>query len=73
MQLPPDLSELFVAAPSLATVKGDANYRRCLDDRDYTPFKEVTFKDVTSSFPCTLVALRALKSEVGVEFDEEPG
>jgi hypothetical protein len=48
----------------LAFVKGDANYRRLLGDRqwDYSaPFKDV----VGCYFPCPVCALRTLKAEVG--------
>ena len=48
----------------LAFVKGDANYRRLLGDRqwDYSaPFRDV----VGCYFPCPVCALRTLKAEVG--------
>ena len=54
----------------LAFVKGDANYRRLLGDRqwDYTaPFQEV----VGAYFPCPVCALRTLKAELGCGMDAE--
>jgi hypothetical protein len=48
----------------LAVVKGDANYRRLLGDLQWpmtTPFDDI----VGAYFPCPVVALRTLKSELG--------
>lgn len=59
---PRDVSEDLKKA-RLAFVKGDANYRRLLGDREWelgTPFEEVA-----SYFPCPVVALRTLKAELG--------
>jgi hypothetical protein len=52
----------------LAFVKGDANYRRLLGDRqwDYSaPFADV----VGAYFPCPVCALRTLKAELGCGMD----
>jgi hypothetical protein len=47
----------------LAIVKGDANYRRLLGDLDWD--KTASFEDVVGAyFPCPVLALRTLKSEI---------
>ena len=54
-----------LANASLVIVKGDANYRRLVGDRQWdatTPLEEV----VTPWFPAPLVALRTLKAEIAV-------
>ena len=58
----------LVARVDLAFVKGDANYRRLLGDRqwDWTaPFQDV----VGAYFPCPVCALRTLKAELGCGMD----
>ena len=54
----------------LAFVKGDANYRRLLGDRDWdlsAPFVDV----VGCYFPCPVCALRTLKAEIGCGMDKD--
>lgn len=54
----------------LAFVKGDANYRRLLGDRQWdltAPFADV----VGSYFPCPVCALRTLKAEIGCGMDPD--
>lgn len=54
----------------LAIVKGDANYRRLLGDLDWD-YSEASFNDVVGAyFPCPVLALRTLKSEVGCGMDK---
>jgi uncharacterized protein with ATP-grasp and redox domains len=55
---------------NLAFVKGDANYRRLLGDRqwEYTaPFQDV----VGCYFPCPVCSLRTLKAELGCGMDAD--
>ncbi|OSX71537.1 hypothetical protein BU14_0523s0004 [Porphyra umbilicalis] len=49
---------------SLVIVKGDANYRRLLGDRQWA--FDTPFADVTAYFPCPVLALRTLKAELAV-------
>jgi uncharacterized protein with ATP-grasp and redox domains len=53
-----------LAQSALILIKGDANYRRCLGNRNW-PFT-TAFVDVVCYFPAPLVALRTLKSELVV-------
>ena len=52
---------------SLVIVKGDANYRRLVEDRHWPP--DAPFEPITAYFPAPLVALRTFKSEVIVGLD----
>lgn len=62
-----DLSERC----DLAFVKGDANYRRLLGDREWD-YSAAGFEDVVGSyFPCPVCALRTLKAEVGCGMVQE--
>jgi hypothetical protein len=54
----------------LAIVKGDANYRRLLGDRKWG-YTDDFQKVVGASFPCPVLALRALKAELGCGMDED--
>ena len=47
----------------LVFVKGDANYRRLLGDRDWS--FDTPFSDVACYFPAPICALRTLKAELG--------
>jgi hypothetical protein len=58
--MPNDLETPFRAA-RLVVLKGDANYRRALNDALWPP--ETPFSDVLSYFPAPLLALRTLKSD----------
>lgn len=60
----------MVSRCDLAFVKGDANYRRLLGDRQWdltAPFSEV----VGCYFPCPVCALRTLKAELGCGMDAD--
>lgn len=59
-QMPEDLDARFAQA-RLVLLKGDANYRRALDDALWPA--ETPFATVTSYFPAPLLALRTLKSD----------
>jgi uncharacterized protein with ATP-grasp and redox domains len=63
---PADL-DLELSEAGLIIVKGDANYRRLLDDRhwDFT----TAFSVAIESAPAPLLALRAIKSEVAAGLD----
>ncbi len=58
--LPAELARELEGA-RLAVLKGDANYRRALNDAIWPP--ETPFRDATSYFPERLFALRTLKSD----------
>ncbi|UBF30483.1 protein-glutamate O-methyltransferase family protein (plasmid) [Kovacikia minuta CCNUW1] len=53
-----------LAQADLVILKGDANYRRLLGDRQWP--HTTLFSDVAGYFPAPLVALRTLKSEIVV-------
>lgn len=58
--LPPRLAQGFRGS-SLAIIKGDANYRRMVDDIIWPA--DMPMQDVVDYFPCPLLALRTLKSD----------
>jgi hypothetical protein len=60
--MPDHIREDFQTASSLVVIKGDANYRRLLGDRQW-PW-HFPAKSVLSYWPCPIVALRMLKAEV---------
>lgn len=66
--LPGDMKEEF-ARSDLVIFKGDANYRRLLEDRKW-PFP-LPLDSLLSWFPTDLAALRTLKSEILVGIPEE--
>jgi uncharacterized protein with ATP-grasp and redox domains len=53
-----------LAGMNLVIVKGDANYRRLVEDRHWPP--TTPFAQVTAHFPAPVVALRTFKSELVV-------
>jgi hypothetical protein len=59
-ELPAEHTERFTGA-RLAVLKGDANYRRAVNDAVWPP--ETPFRDVLAYFPAPLLALRTLKSD----------
>jgi hypothetical protein len=65
-EMPPRL-RLELARSSLVLVKGDANYRRLLGDRQW-PFT-TPFQQIVSYFPAPLLALRTLKAELAAGLD----
>lgn len=60
-RMPGDLAREFGRA-SLTILKGDLNYRRLVEDRDWPP--TTPFADVASYFPSPVAVLRTLKSDV---------
>jgi len=60
----PEALQQKLAPSSLILSKGDANYRRCLGDRQWS--FTTTFQEIVSYFPAPLAALRTLKSELAV-------
>ena len=60
-ELPAHLKQ-EMAQSGLVVIKGDANYRRLLGDRQW-PFT-TPFADITSYFPAPFLALRSLKAEL---------
>lgn len=65
-EMPESLRQEF-SNSDLVIFKGDANYRRLLDDRHW-PFT-TPFYDVVRYFPAPLVCLRVAKSEVAAGLD----
>lgn len=57
----PDEFARKIEGPRPVVLKGDANYRRALNDAIWEP--ETPFVDATSYFPAPLFALRTLKSD----------
>lgn len=66
-QFPP-LAIADLARSGLVIAKGDANYRRLVDDAHW-PFT-LPFSEVVAYFPTPLLALRTLKAEVVVGLSE---
>ncbi|MFQ3619324.1 MAG: damage-control phosphatase ARMT1 family protein [Spirochaetales bacterium] len=65
---PAELQNQF-ASSNVVIFKGDANYRRLVEDRAW-PFS-TPFEEVVKGFPTTLVSLRTLKSEVLLGISQE--
>lgn len=61
-QMPTDLRS-DMSNSQLVFVKGDANYRRLLGDRDWK--LDTPFSNILSYFPAPVCALRTLKAELG--------
>jgi hypothetical protein len=57
--MPSELEQTFADA-RLVVLKGDAHYRRAVDDAAWN--SETPFAEVTRVFPAPLLALRTLKS-----------
>ena len=68
-EMPPSLRSEMEGGCDLAVVKGDANYRRLLDDRAWDLVGD-RFGDVVSEFPTSVVALRTLKAEIGCGMEQ---
>jgi len=62
-EMPPGLRQTLANESSMMIVKGDCNYRRLLGDR-YWPLS-TPFSDVVTYSPTRMLALRALKAELG--------
>ena len=62
----PDATCAELSRSDLVIVKGDANYRRLLNDAKWE--LDTPFEDVTRRFPAPLLALRTLKAELGAGF-----
>jgi uncharacterized protein with ATP-grasp and redox domains len=58
----PETLRSELAQSALLIAKGDANYRRLLGDRHW-PY-HLSLGDVLGPFPCAVLALRTLKSEI---------
>lgn len=58
-----------LARSALVVVKGDANYRRLLGEREW-PF-DTPFADILSYFPAPVCALRTLKAEIACGISRE--
>ncbi len=66
--MPADLRQ-ELAGSHLVILKGDANYRRLLDDRRWPPTDSL--EERTRYFPAPFVTLRTAKAEVIVDLTEE--
>ncbi len=66
--LPPAL-RTELAGAALVFIKGDANYRRLLDDRAWPA--SASLASLTRYFPARYVAIRAVKAELIVDIGEE--
>jgi hypothetical protein len=64
--MPAELADDLTQSALLLS-KGDANYRRLLGDRHW-PF-DLPFARVVDYFPCPVLALRTMKSEIGLGLD----
>lgn len=53
---------------SLVIIKGDANYRRLLSDRNWKPWESM--KEITEYFPTSFAVLRTMKSEIVVDIEK---
>ncbi len=54
-----------LAAEDIVIVKGDASYRRLLEDRRWEPWR--TMEEVAGYFPAPFACLRTMKSEIVVD------
>ncbi len=62
-EMPDDLTS-EISQADILIAKGDANYRRLLGDRHWPV--NLPFSSVVDYFPCAILALRTLKSEIAV-------
>lgn len=60
----PEVLKNELAQSGLIIIKGDANYRRCLGDLQWS--FTTSFNDIICYFPAPIVVLRTLKSEIAV-------
>jgi uncharacterized protein with ATP-grasp and redox domains len=58
-----------LSASDLVVFKGDANYRRLLEDRKWKPW--TSLDEETSYFPAAFVAVRTMKSEIVADIPRE--
>ena len=63
-EFPSDL-RLALSQADLVLVKGDANYRRLLEDRKWETWR--VMEELAHQFPAPFVALRTMKSEIVVD------
>ncbi|MCX7040252.1 MAG: damage-control phosphatase ARMT1 family protein [Spirochaetes bacterium] len=61
----PPLLRAGLAADDIVIVKGDANYRRLLEDRRWEPWR--TMEEIAGYFPAPFACLRTMKSEIVVD------
>jgi len=64
---PPDLKK-ELAGFDLLILKGDANYRRTLEDRKWDP--SLSLDELAAWFPAPFISLRTMKSEIVVDLSE---
>ena len=67
-RLPADLAACL-AASSLVISKGDVNYRRFLEDRQW-PF-QTPIEDIVDYFPASVLLLRTFKGELAAGLDDD--
>ncbi len=67
-RLPRDIEESF-AASDLVVFKGDANYRRLLEDRKWEPW--ASLEEETRYFPAPFAVVRTMKSEIVADIPRE--
>ena len=63
-RMPADLRERLAGA-DITIVKGDANYRRLLEDRRWDPWESMD--RIAAGFPSPFASLRTMKSEIVVD------
>ena len=66
--LPPDLRESLSCA-DMVIIKGDANYRRILEDRKWD--FSLRMEEIAAYFPAPFVAIRTMKSEIVVDIPRD--
>ncbi|MNE81888.1 hypothetical protein D3C80_1785700 [compost metagenome] len=66
-----DLYDKIAQSGQLTILKGDANYRRLFNDRNYDISER--FEELVDNFPTDLLSLRTLKSDclVGLSSEEQ--
>lgn len=67
-EMPDDIAK-DITSSAIVFVKGDANYRRLLGDREWP--LNTPFQDVMCYFPAPVCALRTLKAELGCGMEVE--
>jgi hypothetical protein len=65
----PPLLCAALAEDDIVVVKGDANYRRLLEDRRWEPWRAM--EEIAGYFPASFACLRTMKSEIVVDVPRE--
>jgi uncharacterized protein with ATP-grasp and redox domains len=65
----PPLLRAALAGADIVVVKGDANYRRLLEDRRWEPWRDM--EEIAGYFPASFACLRTMKSEIVVDVPRE--